>query len=1133
MRIDRHIGSGTPRTVGSTMEAHLPLYQWMYLARCVDELERELIARGEAFFHVGSAGHEATAALAQFLQPDDYLHCHYRDKALMLARGVPAGQFFNSLLCNDQSHSAGRQMSAHLSDPARRILSIVGPVGNNALQSAGIAHQIKAAPKRPLVLCSLGDGTSQQGEVMEAIAESVRSHLPVLFLIEDNKLSISTRTAGKTFFSMPDGESDSFYGLPIRRLDGANAVACAAAFQESVNRIRTARGPELCVMTAARLSNHTNADDETVYRTQVEISRLRESADPVRLLRERLLEGGVDPIRLENLEEQLRKETRHEAETAIRQRAPQSCLDAKAPLAPFLMAREAERRHDVATDGMLLTMAEALRETLHERMRLDERITLLGEDIEDPKGDVFGLTRGLSDTFPGRVSNSALSESTIIGTSIGRALAGGRPVAFIQFADFLPLAFNQLATELASMHWRTQGGWSAPVIVMVACGGYRPGLGPFHSHTGDSLTAHLPGLDVLMPSTAVDAAGMLNAAFESRRPTIFLYPKALLNATTGRASPQVSRQFVPIGKARIVRPGGHLTLVGWGNTVPICERVATELARASVTAEVIDLRWLSPWDAELVQASAERTGHLLVVHEDNLTGGFGAEIVATVCESARTPVKCRRVARPDTFVPCHFGNQLEVLPSIRRTLEAAAELVGLEVRWELPAPARVDRQVVMTIGSSPSDQTVEVVALTKQIGDFVQAGETIASLEADKAVVDMASPADGWITDIHLKVGDQVAVDVPLLTLAVDCRREPQPTAERTGIPRFTSRKAPLRSTSSPTPKSQTVSITGLGTCRGNARLTNEELAVRFPQFGTNGDARSAAAGILERTGIASRLVADESQSALTMGVDAALAALEEAGIRASDLSLVICSTSTPELIAPSTACRILARLDPKAEVAAYDLQAACSGYLYALANGWDFLQVHPGASVLVITTETMRRVVDIDDPDTSPIFADAATATVLRAGDPQASGSGHVPLARLHRPVLGARGEDGSSLNVPPMNSGRFVRMEGKPIFSEAIRRMGAVLSDACAELGITPADLDLIVPHQANGRIIEALRNRLRLPPSRVRNDILNSGNTSSSSIPLALSTVLRQTYRQRWIGLTTFGAGFTFAATLLENT
>jgi len=405
----------------------------------------------------------------------------------------------------------------------------------------------------------------------------------------------------------------------------------------------------------------------------------------------------------------------------------------------------------------------------------------------------------------------------------------------------------------------------------------------------------------------------------------------------------------------------------------------------------------------------------------------------------------------------------------------------------------------------------------------VRVGQTLASLEADKAIVDLASPADGVVDAIHLAVGDKVAVDAPLLTLAVVGRRRGQVRRDEAGVARIERRtKASLSGAG--VHGGQAVVIAGLAAVPGRARLSNAELSARmggYPAAHAGGD------GILQRTGIESRLVADDTQDAVSMAAEAAAMALAEAAVEASALDLVICSTSTPPMISPSTACQVLQRLAPDADVAAYDLQAACSGYLYALAAAWDYLQGHPRGRVLVLTTETMRRIVDVDDPDTSPIFADAATATILATAANDATG-----LAALHRPVISARGDDGTTLRVPLPGNGARMHMDGRRVFAKAVRQMSRMLAAACGESGFAPADLDLVVPHQANGRIIEAMRMRLKLPPERIWNEIRQVGNTSSSSIPLALDTILHGKEARGRIGLCAFGAGFTFGGAILER-
>lgn len=1078
----------------------MQLYRWMLAARSLDATERELVARGEAAFHVAGSGHEASAALASHLRPGDFLHAHYRDKALMLAMGLPLREFFASLLGTANSHSGGRQMSAHLSAPRLGILSTVGPVGNHALQAVGVAQELCARGSDGVVVCSMGDGTTQQGEVMEAIAEAVRSRLPVLFLVHDNRYAISTPTRGKTFYSLPEGPADSFLGCPIHHLDGTQPFACEAAFGPLVQALRRGEGPVLCVMAMERLCDHTNADDERSYRSEAERSRAREAGDPLTHARTDLTAMGVRAAALRQLQASVDAEVRAAADQALNGPVPRDLPEAPAlPVHPRAPSGEPPA-----------TMAQALRQTLLERLRDDPRVSLYGQDIEDPKGDVFGVTRGLSTAFPGRVRNAPLSESTIVGTSIGRALAGGRPVAFVQFADFLPLALNQLMSELATMAWRTHDGWRAPVVVLASCGAYRPGLGPFHAQTLDSLLAHVPGLDVLMPSTPADAMAMLQAAFDSERPSILLYPKALLHAPMPGPA-----QWPAAAGARHRRTGQDLTMVAWGNTVALCERAADALAQAGTSADVLDLRWLAPWDADAVIRSVRRTRRLLVVHEDQLTGGFGAEVVARVAEAVAGPLDCRRVARRDGSIPCHPALQAAVLPSYRRVLEAAADMLGLDVTWQGGATSgdTAGRQVVPVIAGSPADQTVVLTDLHVSTGQAVVAGQCLASVEADKAVFDIASPAAGTVECVHLALGDRAAVGSPLLTLAITGRPQPRtaPRDDLATVSRRPGRCAPGARTAAP------VVLQALAAVPGSGRLDNHALAALLARRDETG-----AAALLRSTGIASRCVAGAGEDAVGLAVEAARRALAQAGVPAERLGAIICSTSTPTLIAPSTACQVLHRLAPQADVPAYDVMAACSGYLYALAQAWDWLQQQPKGLVLVLTAETMRRIVDPHDPATSPIFGDAATATLLSRDE----GAG--ALARLHRPVLGARGDDGSALRVPLRG---VVHMDGKPVFAQAVRTLCESMARACDASGWSVHDLDLVVPHQANGRILDAVAARLGLPASKLWNEIRERGNTSSSAIPLALSTALRETGTRR-IGLCAFGAGYTHGAAVLER-
>ncbi|HKK48766.1 MAG TPA: thiamine pyrophosphate-dependent enzyme, partial [Alkalispirochaeta sp.] len=539
------------------------LYSTMVTAREMDLIEQSYTSRGESFFHVSGAGHEGSIALFPHLSSADWLHCHYRDKALMLARGITPRMFFLSLFNKDESHSRGRQMNAHMSSPEHKVLSIVGPVGNSALQAVGVAESIKEDAEKPFVLCALGEGTTQESEVVEAIGHSVRENLPVLFMVQDNSFAISTKTRGQTFYSYPQGEADEFYGIPITRIDGRHTASAIEEFSPVIEAIRTTRGPQIVIFQVERLHNHTNADDQRLYRTPEEIESVAQTGDPVAILRRELIAAGLSEDDLRSEEDMIRAGLKEDARAAQMSAEPAPMTGATAPLPDRLRDRSIEYTGNGERE---LVMLEAIRDVLDARMGADERVTLFGEDIEDPKGDVFGITRGLTQKYGTRVKNSPLSESLIVGVSVGRALTGGRPVAFLQFADFLPIAYNQIFAELGSMYWRTDGGWQVPVIVMVTAGGYRPGLGPFHASTLEALVAHTPGVDVYMPSDAGDAAGLLNAAFESQRPTIFFYPKNQLNDRSRATSRDVAKQLVPPGTARFISHGDHLTIVGYGNT---------------------------------------------------------------------------------------------------------------------------------------------------------------------------------------------------------------------------------------------------------------------------------------------------------------------------------------------------------------------------------------------------------------------------------------------------------------------------------------------------------------------------------------------------------------------------------------
>ncbi|MBB6430662.1 beta-ketoacyl-ACP synthase 3 [Algisphaera agarilytica] len=1161
----------------------LATYRAMRTARTTNAIEAELASGGDSFFHLPTTGHESVAAWNAFLTPDDWIHTHYRDQALWIARGIPPKAVFDAALCNADNYSSGRQMVGFQASRKLNMPSTVVPVANNCTQAVGIAAHLEEQRKlgkndsNPVVLCGMGDGTTQQGEVYEAIADAVRRHLPVLFYIMDNGYAISTPTHQQTFFDRPEGPADEFYGLPIHRFDGRDVMPEMPRMGALVDHVRNSRGPAIAIVRVDRLSSHTNADDHRVYRAAETIEELKNTSDPLANFRRSMIERGFDEAKLDAIDAELEKEIRHVSELSRRVGDPETTYTVSREL-PAKLQRDADEyrgESNAKSNGSdSLMMIEAMRETLRHRLDTDDNVVLLGEDIEDPKGDVFGVTRGLSTAFPGRVQNTALTESTIIGGAIGRAMAGGRPVGFIQFADFLPNGISQIISELGSIYWRSGGEFECPVILMVTCGAYRPGLGPFHANTYESMLAHIPGVDVVMPSTAGDAAGLLNAAFESKRPTIFLYPKVCLNDRALATSPDVDKQLVPLGKARLETQGDDLTLVGWGSTMPIVRDVAAEITKqTSRTVDLFDLRSIDPWDRPGIAASAAKTGRLLVVHEDNLTVGFGAEIVAAVTEdvsnadpgmraAARMDLKVKRITRPDTYVPTNYKNQLEILPSFRRTLTAACELLDLTVDFGTTseAAASVGGGEIETIeaqGSAPTDQAVTVVQWLCKPGEAVTNGQVIAELEADKAIFEYSAPYDAVVAELLLPEGEQVDVGTPMLklekpTLAADADLDDplsapvvkRPAREDRGTPTITDPTGvPTSVGMEPTHKTPGVAPVRVGGrqvrvylspvhyAEGTDRLTNADLIRRFPDY-TSDD-------IIKRTGIESRPYCSHKQNALSMAIDAAQKALAAEGLTVHDLTGIVCHTTTPPLNTPSMACMVLNALDPTgdAELMVYDVNAACSGWLYALDAAHNTIQHNPDSAVLVVTTECLSRVVNPDDFGTAILFGDAATATVARGAVAPGSGPAKdedfdIPAGSmmLSQPVLAGKADPAHAITVGFEGRGH-ITMQGKRVFTEAVRAMTKMTNQAFERSGAALEDLDWLVPHQANARILEAARIRLKIPKEKIINLIDVHGNTSSSSIPISIAKSTEKFEPGNIVGVCAFGGGFTFGAAILE--
>ena len=920
-------------------------------------------------------------------------------------------------------------MGVHFHDPVLRLYSSMGPVGNHALHAVGVASAVARRAGAPVVLCGMGDGTAQEGEVLGGPLRGGPFSSPsAVPRWRTTATRSQRRTAGRTFFSLPTGDAGSFLGVPILRCDGARVAQCLVVFGRAVLRVRAHRGPCIVVMRAQRADSHSNADNQETYRNHDELGALA-TADPLSDLAEELLVRGVDLGAL--------RQIGHAAETLVRAVAREAHASAEAnpsspsgfTTRPTIHAPPAAPKPAV---GKTHTMLSAIRGALRHGLASNDRVTLHGQDIEDPKGDVFGLTRGLGSEFGGRVQNSPLSEATIVGTSYGRALAGMRPVAMLQFADFIPLAFNQLTQELPMHAWRAPGAAPAPVVVMAPCGAYREGLGPYHAQTFDSALAHVPGIVLAVPSCAEDAAGLLNAALASEEPTVLLYPKSLLNAPEAASLCEPSAEWVVPGKARTLAPGGDLTLATWGSTVPLCVDAVRQLADDGVGVHLLDLRTLAPWDRDGVCASCAATGRLLVVHEDNLTGGFGAEVVASVAEALDGRVRVRRLARADEPVSYNNALQASILPRTETVVRAALELVGLESEPAASAEKAHGDFSVFTIRAfraSPSDESFTLVRICVQVGERIQDGHILGEYETDKCVAELMSPVAGTIRALHASAGDRMSIGEPIIEIAperppstVGFAAGPAPVSAHSGRD---ARPARLRVICS----LPTIAL-------GARRVENSEIAATDPG--------RTAADIVRGTGIESRRWVGGGEDAVALAARAARQLLQ--GVAERDrqrIGLVLVATSSVGKAAPSIACRVVGELAragvPLSDPPAWDLLAACSGFLYGVRVAHDHLHAAPGDLVLLLTAETLSPLLDPADFGTHALFADGASAVLLSApGLPFRCG------ALVNPPGSGDQARpDGRAFGAVP-GSSSHIQMDGGRVFRAAARTMAAVARGA-----------------------------------------------------------------------------------------
>ncbi len=696
---------------GLTSTQLIEFYRLMATSRGIDDREITLKRQNKTFFQISSAGHEAIGvAMAAHLRPaHDWFYLYYRDRALSLALGqTPYEHFLQAVAAEADPASGGRQMPCHFCDPRLNITSMSSPTGTQFLQAVGCAEGGRRAAARPdlrervgrveddeVVLVSAGEGATSEGEFWEALNTACTLRLPVLFLIEDNGYAISVPVEVQTAGGSISKLASSFPNLFIAECDGTDVIDSYKAGRAAVRHCRRGRGPALVHASTTRPYSHSMSDDERAYRTEEE--RLAdEKRDPLTRTRQLLMDLKVATAEeLDRIDAETHAAVREAAARAMDQpqpppeRALEHLYSETAP--PTRPEFDTEARVEFNPEDRELTMVDLVNRCLRDEMERDPRIVVFGQDVADAsreealdqvrgKGGVFKVTHGLQKRFGGeRVFNSPLAEANIVGRAIGMAARGLKPVVEIQFFDYIWPAFMQIRNELATMRYRSNSAFDAPVVIRVPYGGYLTGGGIYHSQTGASLFTHTPGLRVALPSNALDASGLLRTAIRCDDPVIFLEHKHLYRQVYNKSRAPGKDFMIPFGKARVAREGSDLTIVTCGALVKRsldAARVASQ--RDGIEAEVVDLRSLSPFDMDTVATSVRKTNRLLVAYEDGLSWGYGAEIAARAAnelfEWLDAPV--RRIASKDCWVA--YAPRLEevILPQVPDVVAAIRELAA-------------------------------------------------------------------------------------------------------------------------------------------------------------------------------------------------------------------------------------------------------------------------------------------------------------------------------------------------------------------------------------------------------------------------------------------------------------------------